>query len=265
MLKAVLAIGLRRAWLASAGLLLLVAACQQAGAGNPSVAQQTGLEVATNSISPDAAIEVFEAVLPDLRAAYQARVTPGGLRDQLALCDDVNGRGCAAGRYLVSGDILLVRKEAGGFLLVSFVNSIGAASEGWVRRDRTERLSPEYGIDSGWEGEWRSDALRDPHIISINKAAGWREYDVKGDATFGQNDPWRVKRGGVNIGEFAGRIVVQDNSAALAEGEDDNFAFDCKVKFRKLGLFLIVADNRRCGGHQVRFDGVYRTVARLGR
>jgi hypothetical protein len=79
---------------------------------------------------------------------------PGGLHDRLALCDDFKGERCPVGRFLASGDILLVRMEAEGFLLVSFVDSNGVASEGWVRRDRTQCLSPEYGINSSWEGDW---------------------------------------------------------------------------------------------------------------
>ena len=200
-----------------------------------------------------------------MRNAFQARVLQRRSQHRLPLCADSNIGTCAKGSYVVSGDIVLVRKQSNGFDLVNFVNADGQAIEGWVRRDRIEPVSEERGVPSGWQGEWVSHDGRDPHVITFTKAAGPAEFYVTGDATFGQNDPWRVEYGGVNLGDFSGRFSVRGDEAVFVEGPTEDEPFNCKLKFRKLGVFLIVADNRQCGGHQVSFDGVYRKFADLRR
>jgi hypothetical protein len=45
-----------------------------------------------------------------------------------------------------------------------------------------------------------------------------------------------------------------NGSARLTEGTDE---FSCVADFSILGKYLIVTDNNKCGGMNVRFDGVY--------
>ena len=207
--------------------------------------------------------ESLEPELPDLRTAYQARVKSGLARKRLALCGDPEAKRCATGRFLVVGDVLLVRDQVGGLVSASFVNADGMGREGWVRKDGIQRLSDDFGANSSWAGNWVSHDGRDPRFISVLQHERQRECAVKGDATFGQNGPWRVEHGGVNLGDFSGRFVVHGDQAKFIESEAADEAFNCKVAFRKMGLFLIVADNRQCGGRQVNFDGVYRKMAEL--
>jgi hypothetical protein len=246
-----------------AGLFLL-GACKDVEANVSASVEQTNADDIPSLVVPEAESDAVQPELPDLRNAYQARVMAAGSSSRLALCDNANAKGCAAGRYLVPGDIVLVREEAGQFLRVNFVNARGGASEGWVRRDRTERLSEDFGANSSWESGWESDALLDPYVIDIKKGTKRHEYEVKGEAIYGQNDPWRLEHGSISFGEFSGRILVHGDTAELVEGGPNDEPFNCRVTFRKFGLFLIVADNRKCGGHNVSFDRVYRAIVRKG-
>lgn len=244
------------AWLGCAGALVL-AGCQSASDRNS--------DEVTQSVQASGASSIVEAELPDLSAVYQARVKSGGSRHERVLCGEPSTVACADGSPVEPGDILLVRERAGDFVRASIVDARGRADEGWIKGDQIERLPLAYESGLGWEGEWVSHDNLDPRIIRFRKVGSGQTYDVDGSATYGQNDPWRVTHGGVNLGDFQGRIVVQNDGAALVEGDAESEPFNCKVKFHKLGLFLIVADNGQCGGHSVTFSGVYRASAGLGR
>jgi hypothetical protein len=41
-------------------------------------------------------------------------------------------------------------------------------------------------------------------------------------------------------------------------GENETDEYECKVSIRKVGKYLVVADNMQCGGANVSFSGVYQ-------
>jgi hypothetical protein len=43
---------------------------------------------------------------------------------------------------------------------------------------------------------------------------------------------------------------------------DQGEEVDCRVRMRRLGSFLLVEDNRRCGGINVSFSGIYQRSGR---
>ncbi|MHA6298141.1 hypothetical protein [Devosia sp. CAU 1758] len=115
----------------------------------------------------------------------------------------------------------------------------------------------------GWVDNWTAGP---EHDITILREAGGSLF-IEGFATWGASDPERVERGGVNIGEFSvsvpGRWIV-DQALEFAIGTDgaipaDEAAeYDCILHLELIGHELVVSDNGICGGHNVRFDGVYR-------
>jgi hypothetical protein len=119
-------------------------------------------------------------------------------------------------------------------------------------------------VSAAWAGEWRSG---DEQTITIKPKSDGR-IAIKGEATWGAHDPERVKRGGVNAGAIEADVSIADGAAAFAMDDDGTtkpFEFKgpkdddiCRVKLWRLGPYLVVVDNVRCGGMNVTFAGIYR-------
>lgn len=166
---------------------------------------------------------------------------------------------CRDKSYLVPGDRVVAGAVQGAFTCVDYVGAGGSDRAGWIA---TADLKPEPAppvAAADWLGRWH----RDEADITIKPADGKRLL-VHGDATFGAHDPGRVKRGGVNVGEIAGRVApdgadlafdMQSDAVTLPVEKGDEA--DCKVWMRRLGPYLIVSDDRNCGGMNVSFDGIY--------
>ena len=58
----------------------------------------------------------------------------------------------------------------------------------------------------------------------------------------------------MHVGEidFLGEPVLD-----LLEIGDGNEKYDCRVRLRRVGNYLLVSDNLNCGGANVTFNGVY--------
>ena len=63
-----------------------------------------------------------------------------------------------------------------------------------------------------------------------------------------------VNPGNVHVGELSGEAAPVANLLKLG-GEDE---YDCRATLRLVGTYLLVTDNKQCGGVNVTFDGVYR-------
>jgi hypothetical protein len=167
---------------------------------------------------------------------------------------------CRDRSYLVPGDAVIAGTVRGAFTCVDYPGAEGADRAGWMASAdlRPEPAPPVSAPD--WPGRWR----RDEADITIRPADGKRLL-IHGDATFGAHDPDRVKRGGVNVGEIAGRAAPDGAGLAFDMRSDtvslpveQGGADECKVWMRRLGPYLLVSDNRNCGGMNVSFDGIYR-------
>lgn len=64
---------------------------------------------------------------------------------------------------------------------------------------------------------------------------------------------WR-NGGNVHEGGFAGHAAVDDGGLTIVDAGDAQ----CEVRMRRVGRYLMVDDNRNCGGENVSFPGVYR-------
>jgi hypothetical protein len=111
-----------------------------------------------------------------------------------------------------------------------------------------------------WDGTWRRDSEAE-----IVLKSGGDEVTVSGNATWGDSDTQRVKRGAVHTSELEG--TVRPWGRVLAVGYDpersgfppaeDAASEVCAAKLELFGRYLIVEDNGRCGGVNVSFNGVY--------
>ena len=108
-------------------------------------------------------------------------------------------------------------------------------------------------------GDWNAPEKS----IVIRRDANSGVLSVKGSATFGAQDPDRVKRGAVNTGEFEAMAKPNGSSLAFTVGARETLPYDktidadCSVRLRLLESFVLVLDNGRCGGLNVSFSGAY--------
>jgi hypothetical protein len=148
-----------------------------------------------------------------------------------------------------------------GFACTTYVNAKGLARSDWlpVAALRMETEPPAVRM-ADWIGTWTAPEQQ----ITI-KAGRGGSLDVDGDATFGALDPERVKRGAVNMGQVSGTAKPEGAILAFAMGDDDKTLpfdkggeFDCRIRLRLVGSFLLAEDNRQCGGGNLSFSGAYR-------
>ncbi len=182
---------------------------------------------------------------------------------------DVFQKGCPNGSaackdraYLVPGDEVVISGSSGDFVCATYANRTGAVTDGWLPRAAISLVREEpVPMPGGWTGEWKSGSEQ---TIVIEAGGGQGKLKIKGDATWGAFDPGRVARGAVNIGELDGEAPVRGASLSFGMGEngplpyEEADEYDCRVEMRRLGPYLLVKDNNRCGGHNVTFTGVYR-------
>jgi hypothetical protein len=179
-------------------------------------------------------------------------------------------RGCPSGgpacrdkAYLVSGDTVIVSATAGDYVCADYVNAKGFVRSGWLPQASVALRADEPAANvESWIGVWSGGPEQ---RITITKGKAPGEVGIEGEATFGALDPARTARGGVNVGSLDVSVrpdkgfvafTMADEGTALPYGEGDQY--DCRVRMQRIGLFLLVEDNRNCGGMNVSFSGAYR-------
>lgn len=144
------------------------------------------------------------------------------------------------GSYVIAGDVVVISKMRAGFGCAFYPNKSGGNS-GWIKLSQLAILPSEQNpAEKAWTGDWSDDASADIHITSNDDG----ELLVTGNAF------WRGL-GSIHIGEVDGALLRFGNHARY----DDGF---CVADFTLLGDYLLVGDNRQCGGANVSFNGIYR-------
>jgi hypothetical protein len=175
---------------------------------------------------------------------------------------------CTRGPFVVPGDLVLIEQVFDETACAVFVNAKGDATYGLLENERLE--APSESVVEGpraFLGSW----VRTEAEITVTEDGGGLRFE--GSATFGALDPERVASGGVNTGEFSvlaepsgsrfDFAVSQDQTGeAFAVAATEAGEFDCAIAMEAVGPYLVVSDNRRCGGNNVSFTGVYRRADR---
>ena len=160
--------------------------------------------------------------------------------------DCPQGANCRRKAYLVAGDEVVVSRQLGPYACAWYQPAKGAETVGWLPAADLEYRPAAEPTPDDWTGEWRyGDAG-----ISIAKAKSEGVLSVTGSAL------WRGIGNNVHVGELDYEGRPQAN--LLVIGDATGGEYDCRVALRRVGRYLIAADNLNCGGVNVTFSGVYR-------
>jgi hypothetical protein len=151
--------------------------------------------------------------------------------------------------YLVSGDVVFAGPEDRGFRCVAYGTRRGALIGGFVPATNLMAYEPETKLERAFLlGAWRRDESSGLEI----RADGAAGIEVSG------NGYWQGVSS-VNIGEFSAKSDAVASPVLVLREEEDG----CTVVLERRGPYLLVNDNARCGGRNVRFVGIYiRQIAR---
>lgn len=221
---------------AAPALLALVAGASPAVAGPSCVGSFWGVD--------DIPALTLGTVKPTEKRAYF-------ISDEQDACPSA-AAACRRKDYLIAGDAVVINGRSGDFVCATFANAKGTETAGWL---------PAAAIDTGSAGSGSGDFIgrwtRTSASIRIRRAKG-ALLSIAGDATY------PTAAGSVNLGEIAVDAAPKDGELYFgvgAEGEavaaDKADTYDCVARLRRLGPYLVVADNMNCGGHNVTFTGLY--------
>lgn len=152
---------------------------------------------------------------------------------------------CRQKAYLIPGDEVLTARAFGDWVCAWYQPARGPETVGWLPANRLARAEHPAAPPLGsWLGTW---GFYD-NELRLTRGARAGSLRVAGEAT------WQgVNPGNVHTGELEGE--AEPAAGALKLGADPE---DCLATLRLVGPYLVVSDNKRCGGHNVTFDGVYR-------
>ena len=163
---------------------------------------------------------------------------------------------CRDRPFLVAGDVVLTSEKHGDFVCATFVNPRAIETIGWLPAAALETVPVAPPALAQWHGTWRRIEAQ----IRIKPAAGGA-LNIEGTAAWGSHDPDRVARGSVRVGEIsattkpsADTVFFSDEPAATFEKVPESV---CAVRLRRIANYLVVEDNRSCGGLNVSFSGIY--------
>ncbi len=156
--------------------------------------------------------------------------------------DCPNGINCRGKAYLIPGDEVIYSRSYSDYACVWYQPQKGSETVGWIKKDRLNFVKDTKSL--AWIGEW--EYAENSITFIPTKTSG--RYKVKGDAL------WKGLGDNVHIGELDFTATAK---GGILEGGDGKDKYDCQVKMQRIGNFLLVSDNKMCGGVNVSFDGVY--------
>ncbi|MEL7691776.1 hypothetical protein [Citromicrobium bathyomarinum] len=153
---------------------------------------------------------------------------------------------CRTRSYVIAGDILVVDGRQGGGFVCAFYPNDGGGTAGWLRMEDLAVLPPDaHPSPQAWLGDWTSNGNPE---VTIGEKYG--RLSIVGEA-YWPDRPEELDWPTIHIGEVAGALDIAGAHAGYA---DDNL---CELELTLLADFLVISDNRQCGGVNVTFSGVY--------
>jgi hypothetical protein len=148
----------------------------------------------------------------------------------------------------VAGDPLLVYRVEGAWTC-GYLSQHGGAGPAWVRSAeiRLVQVDPNPPL-AAWAGTWKGG--EDRVTIQLSKTPG--SLALKGAAV------WRGRANAVHTGDFEGEGTPQGNHLHFVDSGTDS----CTIDFTLVGAYIVADDNNKCGGMNVRFQGIWKRASR---
>ncbi|WP_131194899.1 hypothetical protein [Lichenihabitans psoromatis] len=166
---------------------------------------------------------------------------------------------CQQRAFLVAGDVVLIGPTQGAYTCSGFLGRRGPSTIAWLPTAALAPLTNDQQSPTDWAGHW---VAPEQTITIANGSSG--ALIVTGDATWGDT-PDRRRLGSVHTGELAGTMRADKGVLAFAMGDENHTLpfgagdeFTCSARMVQRGPYLVVRDNKACGGANVSFSGFYR-------
>ncbi|WP_188112678.1 lysozyme inhibitor LprI family protein [Rhizobium tropici] len=199
----------------------------------------------------------FDAIDDDPLAARLYEVQPG---DKVEFQCPERSVFCKKGAFLLPGDQVVVSRVDGDKACAEYHSPAKRADDdetaGWLPLNRLVQKS----LSPHWVGRWGDGDT----TITAKPQSDKIRIDAKADLQFGN---------GREGGQFAALIDGTQpqaqfgyepgdagKSEKLLPYKDQSVPGLCRVKMSQLGRYLVVGDNRMCGGINVSFSRIYRRV-----
>lgn len=160
---------------------------------------------------------------------------------------------CQRKAYVVTGDLVLTGPKQGGFTCVSFQSPLAKKMEwttGWLPSAALAPVSPMPNPSTqDWLGTWYHPG----GPVTISRGEGGKLHVVGEIAVPTARD--------FHTGDFNAEVAPGKDTIAFADDGSIGFSdpsADCRVRMQRVGPWLMVEDNGRCGGAAVSFTGLYR-------
>lgn len=165
-----------------------------------------------------------------------AQVTPGAptpfFSDEGG-CPIAASPRCEEEETVAAGAEIIAGRTWGVFVCVA------SSDGGWIGWLRAERLAASDARPADWAGRWVASGV----MLEISAPDGLPA--IRGMATWGVGER-------AHVGEIDGPLGVDPGGETLRYARDG-----CQLAIHRVGPRLVIADNKRCGGAGVSFDGVY--------
>ncbi len=156
---------------------------------------------------------------------------------------------CKKNRYLIKGDSVLVSKLLNNKWACVRNLDKRKVRHGWVKLTDLKPVAEKKSIGGikRWEGLWTNCTTGALDIRAKNN-----ETWITGSAIWNGGE-----HASNNEGSVKGKLVISRDieSAYVRSGKEE---YDCLVNMKLItNKYMVVTDNKQCGGTNVRFDGIY--------
>ena len=165
-----------------------------------------------------------------------------------------HGNGAPTKSYVIPGDTVVVYDNPSQWLCVLYVSPKGHATAGLIPSAKLKPIEPSKAPAlNAWAGQW---VQGEDNQIELKPDKQPGKLTATGSALwYGFPRKEAIARGAVNTGEFEAVGAPVGNQLSLSTGEDE---YACRVELQLMGPYMVARDNSNCGGHNVRFWGVFR-------
>jgi len=128
-----------------------------------------------------------------------------------------------------------------------YFSSSDGAGPAWIRSSALRVLSySPHPAANLWEGTWVGGEDR----VRIRSAQ-------PGTLRLSGGAQWHGRKDNIHFGDFNGEAAPQGNHLHFVENGPDS----CTIDLTLLGRYILASDNQRCGGMNVRFQGIWKRIA----